>query len=472
MRYNSGKKAAAWSFVERVSSQAISFLIGVVLARLLSPKDYGIVGLTAIFIALSNVFVDSGFANALIRKPNRTERDLSTAFYFNVVIGLCSYSVLWICAPLISDYFDETILVSLIRIVGLNVLLYSLCVVQTAQLTAQLNIRLQTIVNICGQLPAGILAIVLAYYGWGVYALAIQTVFASFIRVILLWICAKWRPHERFNKESFFELWRFGSCLLGANLIGTLFNQMYSVLIGKYIGKSELGYFSKASGLNSNVDSVTSGVVQKVALPLLAVNQADKLQLTNKFREIMCLLVLFIAPLSSFLCFTASDIVILLWTDKWIQCAVLFQLLIVGTMFNPIGQMSLSLIQAVGQSNMILKLEFPKKAIYCIYIVVGFAYGLMGLVVAQIFINVTGALINMWATKRIIPYSYYSQLSDLLKYMVLAFSFGWISSYFVQTQSHILNVVLIFFMIFLMYAISLLLIKDVVFSNFIKKIIR
>ena len=304
--------AAIWSFVERASSQIVSFVIGIILARLLSPYDYGVVGLTAIFIAISNVFIEAGFANALIQNQHRTEKDLSTAFYFNVVVGLFCYVALWIATPFISGWFNEPLLIPLLKIVGLNVVFNSLCIVQTALLTAKLNIRLQTIINLSAQIPAGIVAVILAYRGMGVYVLALQTVLASFIKVILLWFFAKWIPKEKFCKDSFKALWGFGSKLLGANLIGTIFSQIYSIIIGKFIGKKELGYFSKANGLCSNVDGITSGIVQKVALPVLAKYQEDKMQLTEKFREIMRLLVMLIAPLTAVICSASDDIIVLL----------------------------------------------------------------------------------------------------------------------------------------------------------------
>lgn len=346
-----GLSAAIWSFLEKLSSQAVSFIIGIILARLLTPYDYGVVGLTAIFIAISNVFIEAGFANALIQNQHRTEKDLSTAFYFNVVVGLVCYIVLWVATPSIANWFNEPLLIPLLKIVGLNVVLNSLCIVQTALLTAKLNIRLQTIINLSAQVPAGILAMIMAYKCMGVYALAMQTVLSSLIKVVLLWIFAKWIPKEKFNKNSFISLWKFGSRLLGANLIGTAFNQIYSIIIGKFIGKKELGYFSKANGLCSNVDGVTTGIVQRVALPVLAKYQEDERQLTEKFREIMRLLVMLIAPMTSFLCFASDDIIVLLWTEKWLDCSLLFKILIVGIMFGPIGQMSLSLMQALGKNR-------------------------------------------------------------------------------------------------------------------------
>lgn len=465
-----GLSAAIWSFLEKLSSQAVSFIIGIILARLLTPYDYGVVGLTAIFIAISNVFIEAGFANALIQNQHRTEKDLSTAFYFNVVVGLVCYIVLWVVTPSIANWFNEPLLIPLLKIVGLNVVLNSLCIVQTALLTAKLNIRLQTIINLSAQVPAGILAVIMAYKCMGVYALALQTVLSSLIKVVLLWIFAKWIPKEKFNKNSFISLWKFGSRLLGANLIGTAFNQIYSIIIGKFIGKKELGYFSKANGLCSNVDGITTGIVQRVALPVLAKYQEDERQLTEKFREIMRLLVMLIAPMTSFLCFASDDIIVLLWTEKWLDCSLLFKILIVGIMFGPIGQMSLSLMQALGKTGMVLKLEFPKKFVYCICLSIGFYYGVVGLAIAQVFINIIGSLINVWATRKILPYSYVQQLKDILIYILIAFAIGWCVSWLACFASQIVNITILLFLTIFFYSLVLFMIKDSVFKRNIKNI--
>lgn len=467
MSSNSGFTAAIWSFVERLSSQVVSFGIGIILARLLDPYDYGVIGLTAIFIALSNVFIDAGFANALIRNQHRTEKDLSTAFYFNVVIGVLVYSLLWTSTPLIANWFKEPLLIPLLKIVGLNVVLNSLCIVQTAILTAKLNIRLQTIINLSAQIPAGVIAVLMAYRGMGVYSLAMQTVLSSLIKVVLFWIFAKWFPKERFSKGAFLELWNFGSKLLGANLIGTLFSQIYTVIIGKYVGKKELGYFSKANGLCTNVDGVTSGIVQKVALPVLARYQGDEDELTKKFRTIMRLLVMMIAPMTAILCFSSDEIVILLWTEKWLYCSLLFKVLIVGIMFGPLGQMSLSLMQTVGKTSMILKLEMPKKVLYCIYIIIGFQYGVLGLAVAQVFINISGSLVNMWATKKILPYTYWGQIKDIVRYMILAFGIAAVVDKCVHCENLMLVFIVKTIIILLIYMLLLIVSRDSVLMQYI-----
>lgn len=467
MKENSAFKASLWSLIEKFSTQIVGFAIGIVLARLLTPNDYGIVGITTIFIALGNVFIDSGFANGLIRKKDRTEADLSTAFIFNVVVGVTAYFLLFICSPYIAKYFNEQILTTLLRVVGLIMLFNSLCVVPTAILTSKLAIKEQTFINLLSQIPAGLISIYLAYRGFGVYALGIQAVLSSMFKIPMLFVCVKWSPSLVFCKQSFSYLWSFGSKLLAANLIGTFFEQVYSILIGKYIGKDDLGYFSKAQGLNQNVNSISTGVVQKVALPVLARYQSDKTILVVKFRDIMRLLVLVIASISAFLSFASNEIIVILWTDKWLDSAYLFKLLVIGAMFNPIGQLSLSLMQAVGNTALILKLELPKKIIYCVYLAIGFIFGVKGLVISAIFISATAALINMWATKAILPYSYRHQLWDVLKYIIIAYPMAYCVHSVVSFFNPLMNVSIFFVLYFTLYVVTLIVFKDKMLEKYV-----
>lgn len=339
----SAKKATLWSFFERFSTQGVAFIIGIILARLLTPHDYGVVGLMSIFLMLSNVFIDSGFGNAIIRKENIQDQDLSTAFIFNTGVGVSIYLVLVISSPYIALYFDEPILGVLVKIAGFNVVLNSICIVPVALLTAKLNIRIQAVASVISQLIAGILAIYLAFKGYGVYALVVQTVVSNIIKSVILWGAIKWRPTINFSMPSLSYLWNFGSKLLAANLIGTIFNEIYSVLIGKYIGKDDLGYYSKSSQLNNSINNVNGGVIQKVCLPLLSRYQNDTNLLRENFRYVMKLLVFYTAPLASVLCFTSRDIVTIIWTEKWIESAYMFSVLITASIWIPISSLSLML---------------------------------------------------------------------------------------------------------------------------------
>lgn len=469
---NNVTKATVWAIIDRFSSQIVAFLIGVILARLLTPDDYGIIGMTTIFIAISNVFIDSGFANGLIRKLDRTESDLSTAFIFNIVVGVFSYFVLYFSAPTISDYFSEPLLTPVLRIIGLNIIFLSLSVVQTALFTAKLDIKSQALINLLSLIPSGIVAIIAAYSGLGVYSLALQTVLSSFIKMILLWTFSKWYPKTGFSRASFRYLWSFGSKLLLANIIGTIFNEIYSVLIGKYIGKTDLGYYSKASHLNQNVNGTTTGIVQKISLPVLTKYQEDTNELRDRFSNLMRILVLFIAPLSACLFYLSKDLVLFLWTDKWLDCVPIFKMLIIGTMFGPIGQMSLSLLQVSNRTDIILKLEAPKKIVYCMLIAIGFQYGVIGLAFVQILINMIASLFNMYPTKSLLNYSYWRQIIDVFKYMILSYLIGCAVYITLPIFNPVWNITIYAVVFLVAYVVTLVLIKDKIVMDYIINYIK
>lgn len=458
--------AAAWSFIERFSSEIATFAISIILARLLSPSDYGIVGITTVFIAIFNVIIESGFSNALIRKLDRNEHDLATAFYFNAFVGIIAYSILFVTSSYIAEYFEEPVLSNLVKVVSLIVLINSFCIVPNAILTSQLNIKSQAYISIFSQIPAGIIAIFFAYHGLGLWALAIQQVFKSILTCILLWSKVHWFPKTKFSKQSFHYLWNFGSKLLLATLIGTIFNNIYSFLIGKYIGKNELGYYSKGQGLANHISTVSNGIVQKIGLPVLSKYQQDKILLQKKFRSIMCLIIMVIAPLSALCFFEAKDIIILLWTEKWKETIPMFQIIVCTLVMGPIGAMSLNLFQVVNRTDITLKLEFFKKAVFAIVIFISFQYGIYALLLGMLFNNTFAALVNMYPTKYILNYSYISQLVDLFKYIIYSYSIGYALSLIINFDCRLINILLYSIAYISTYTFILYLLKDKYFIKY------
>ena len=389
--------ATIWSVLDRVWAQVVSFIIGIVLARLLTPEDYGLVGISMVFIAFSGVFIEAGFSNALIRKLDRTNADYSTAFHFNAAMGLVMYGVLYVLAPWIADYFEDNQLVPLTRLVSLTVIFNSLCIVQNAILTAEFKMRQQAVINISAQIPSGLLAIYLAYDGFGIYALAIQNVLSSFIRTSLFWYITKWMPTWEFSRESMRYLWGFGSKLIGANFMGTVFNEIYTILIGKFVSKSDLGYYSKGRSLSIQPENICNGVIQKVALPLLANAQNDESLLKDKYQELTQLVTCVMTLISG---------------------VIAFQLLLLASIISYVQTLSLVLLQIVNQTGYTLKLEFLKKPIYLIVIFLLLHFGLIGLLIAYVINSLWGTLVNMSAPHKYIGYSFRAQIKDIAWYII------------------------------------------------------
>lgn len=410
--------ATIWSILDRVWAQIVAFLIGIVLARLLTPEDYGLVGISMIFIAFANVFIEAGFSNALIRKLDRSPTDFSTAFHFNAIMGIVMYALLFFLAPFIADYFEDEQLTLLTRIVSITVVLNSLCIVQNAILTIEFRMKEQAIINIAAQVPAGVLAMYLAYHGLGVYALAVQAILAAAIRTTLFSIRARWLPSLEFNKGSMRYLWGFGSKLIGANLLGTFFNEIYSVLIGKYVGKTDLGYYSKGRSLSTQPDTICNGVVQKVALPLLSQYQENPTTLKAKYRELTQMITCAMTLVSGLLIVCAKPLILIMWGEQWTGTIPVFQLLIVANIVSFVSYLSLVLLQIINHTEYTLKLEFIKKPVFFIIIIFSLRYGLYGLLASLIVNSLLATLVNISAPCKYIGYKYLEQFRDVSKYLI------------------------------------------------------
>ena len=464
--------ATIWSVLDRVWAQIVGFFIGIILARLLTPEDYGLVGISMVFIAFSTVFIEAGFSNALIRKLDRTNTDYSTAFHFNAIMGVVMYAALFIGAPWIADYFDDKQLIPLTRLVSITVVLNSLCIVQNAILTAEFRMREQAIINIFAQIPSGLLAIYLAYRGMGIYALAVQTVLSSLIRTVMFWIVTRWWPSWEFSMESMRYLWGFGSKLIGANFLGTVFNEIYTILIGKYVNKADLGFYSKGRSLSTQPETICNGVIQKVALPLLANTQSDTDLLREKYRELTKMVTCVMTIISGILIVIAKPLIILLWGEAWEGSVIAFQLLLLASVIGYVQSLTLVLLQIVNQTGYTLKLEFLKKPVYLIIIFLSIQYGLIGLLIAYVVNSLWGTVVNMSAPHKYISYSYYEQFKDVLIYVAawIAGSFlVWGYSLLIQ-PCYVVDILLRMVIMAVIYVGFLGLMKDEVFMKYSKQI--
>lgn len=416
---------SVWSLVDNLCCQGFAFFIGIILARLLSPDDYGTIGVVAIFMAIANVFVDCGFGNALIRKKNRTQNDLSTAFYFNIAVGLAVYLVLFAISPLVAMFFKMSILVPLLRVLGLCVIFNALSIVQISVLTADLNIRSIAISNLLTQIPMGCLGVYFAYKGLGVWTLVVQQVGCALLRSIWLWVISKWRPSFIFSKVSFSYLFNFGWKLLCANLLGSFFNEIYSFVIGRHLGASDLGFYTKAKQLAEYPRTIINNVVTRVVLPIMVETQGDLNQVRNIYRRLIRLLGLIIFPVFGLLILIANPMIMILWTDKWNNSILLFQLFCVGLAFGPISTLNFCLLQLLNRTDLTLKLEFVKKPVCFAMLVISLFWGLKGIVFFASLYNIVGTLINMYPTISLLNYNLKNQIKDLsIGFFITFFTIG------------------------------------------------
>ena len=402
-----------WSAIDRFSAQGVQFVIQIFLARLLLPSDYGVIAMLAIFIAISQTFVDSGFSNALIRKLDRNEDDFTTAFIFNIGVGLFFYGILYVCSPFIANFYNLPLLSPITKLLGLSVLFNSLCIVQQAILTIRIDFKTQTYVSLFSVIIAGGIAIYMAYKGYGAWALAWQVIISTFLRAVMLWILVGWKPLGRFTKKSFNSLFGFGSKLLASGLIDTIYRNIYLIVIGKLYASNTLGFYSKAKDFSSYPSSSITGIIQRVTYPVLSEIQNNEERLQNNYRKLLRLSAFIIFPLMIGLAAVADPLIRILLTDKWEGSILLLQILCFSMMWYPIHAINLNLLQVKGRSDLFLKLEIYKKIITTIILFSTLPFGIIALCIGQVANSLIALSINTYYTGKLIKVGFLVQMKDV-----------------------------------------------------------
>jgi len=408
-----------WSAAERFSVQGLQFVIGIILARLLLPSDYGLIGMLAIFLALSQVFIDSGFSSALIQKKDRTETDFSTAFYFNIAIGLSFYLILYLLSPFIADFYNAPILNSLTKVIGLSVFINSLAVVQRAKLSIILDFKTQAKASLIAVFISGIIGISMAYNDFGVWSLAAQLISRTLINSILLWYFSKWLPKLIFSYESFKSLFSFGSKLLLAGLLYTLYGNLYLIVIGKIFNASSLGFYTRAQQFQKLTTENVTAVIQRVTFPVLSSIQDKDEQLVKIFRKFIRIATFVIFPITISLAVLAEPVIEILLTEKWLPTVPLLQLLCIVGILHPLHAINLNIINVKGRSDIFLKLEIIKTILTTIAIAITFSYGIKALIYGQLITSVLTLIITMYFSGKMISYHPFKQFKDLMPIAII-----------------------------------------------------
>ena len=414
------KKGLVWNTVERIMTNGIQFVITIILARLLSPNDYGIIAMPAIFLAIAQVFIDSGFANALIRKPDLNEEDLSTAFFFNVIVGVVAYILLFLSSPLIADFFKTPILSRLLKVTALVVFLNSLGIVQQAVMTKDLNFKSQAIISTISTVVSGVASIWMAYNGYGVWALVYQQVSAALLRVVLLWVYGRWKPLWIWSKESFRYLWDFGSKVIVIGLLDTIFNNVYAFVIGKKYNAEDLGNYSRAQQFADLPINNINSIVQKVTLPLLSEIQEDDSRLGTIYLQIMVMVSLLVFPLLLTLVAVASPLIMVVLGEEWNGCILMFKILCFARLWTPINAININLLQVKGRTDLFLKIEIIKKFVFAIILALTLSRGIMIMLIGYSSITFLAFIINTYYTNKIIGLGFKEQFLAVLPILIIS----------------------------------------------------
>ena len=404
----------AWTGFERIASIGIQFIIGIIIARLLSPKDYGIMGMLAIFIAIAQTFLDSGFANALIQKKDRTNVDYSTVFYFNTIISFVLYGIMFIAAPAIAAFYSMPILTDVTRVVTISLIINGLSIIQTAKLSIDLNFKLQSIASILSVILSGILGIVLAILEYGVWALVFQTIAAALVRTIILWLFSHWRPMFTFSIQSFKTLFSFGSKILCSGMINTIYQDLYTLVIGRCFSAADVGFYNRANQFSFLPANTMTQTVLKVNFPILSQYQNDNIQLLQAYKKLLRIPIFILYPIMFGIMAIASPLVEILLGSKWLPCVPILQILCMGYIWSPLTHINLNLLYVKGRSDLVLKLEFIKKPIAFIILFASIPFGLIGMCIGRAFYFFLAFFLNCFYTNKILNYNFKTQIREIM----------------------------------------------------------
>lgn len=425
-------KGVIWSSVERFSVQGVQFLVMLVIARILDPKDFGLVGMLAIFLAVAQSLIDSGFSQALIRKQDRTDVDNNTVFFFNIVVSVLLYGILYAIAPWVAFFYEEPQLIGLMRVLCILIVINSFAVVQRAIYTATINFKTQAKASFIAALTSGTVGIYLAKSGYGVWTLVWQQILNAGFNTVLLWIYSNWYPRFLYSWKSFRELFAFGSKLLASGLLDTIYRNMYGLVIGKIFSASSLGFYTQAHRFTDLPSANLTGIIQRVTYPVLCSIQDDDERLRNDYRQLLRLSAFIIFPLMCLLAGIANPLIDLLLGDKWLFAATLIIPLCFSMMWYPIHAINLNLLQVKGRSDLFLRLEIIKKLIGVIILIISIPFGLLFMCYSGIVSSLLCLAVNTYYTGKIINVGFVMQLKDLSTLLVTSVLTYAISYYFSQ----------------------------------------
>jgi teichuronic acid exporter len=410
-----------WSFIDNISNSGITFLVGLVLARLLTPEEYGIMAMITIFIAISNSIIDSGFSNALIRKTRIERVDYNTVFYFNLTVSILIYVLLHLAAPAISVFFKEPVLLAVIRIIGWVLIINALAIIPRTQFVRNVDFKTQTKVSLISSISSGVIGIGMALGGMGVWSLVGQQLSRQFLNTLFLWVYSKWHPVWEFSTESFKELFGFGSKLLLSGLLNTIYKNIYYIVIGRFYTSAQLGQYTRAEQFNMIFSSNLTSVVQRVSYPVLSSIQEEPERLREAYRKVIKITMLITFACMLGLAAVAKPLILILIGEKWLPAVYFLQIICFSGMLYPLHAINLNILQVKGRSDLFLKLEIIKKIIAVGPIVVGIIYGIECMLWGGVLISFIAYFLNSYYSANLINYPTSEQIKDILPTFLTSF---------------------------------------------------
>ena len=419
-----------WKFAERMSSQLVSVIVTIILARLLMPSDYGTVTLVTIFITIANVFVNDGFGVALIQKKDADDLDFSSVFYFNFSMCLVLYAVMFIVAPYIAIFYEDMTLTSVIRVLSLTIVISGVKGIQQAYVSRNMLFKRFFFSTIGGTIFSAFLGIGLAFSGCGVWALVAQQLSNTMIDTLILWITVKWKPKKEFSWKRLRTLFSYGWKLLVSSLLDTVYNNLRNLIIGKMYSSADLAYYNQGDKFPKIIVTNINTSIDSVLLPTMSNEQDDRNRIKSMTRRAIKTSIYVMAPLMMGLAFCAESIVELVLTDKWLPCVPFLRLFCITYMFWPVHTANLNAIKAMGRSDCFLKIEIVKKIVGLFFLLSSMWFGVMAIAYSLLLSSILSQIINAWPNRQLLGYGYLEQVRDFAPGILLAIGMG-ICVYFI-----------------------------------------
>jgi teichuronic acid exporter len=417
-------KNILWSAIERFSVQGVQFFLTIIIARLVAPEDYGLIAMLAIFLAIAQSFIDSGFSNALIQNQVRSETDCSTVFFFNIFIALVFYFILYFISPAIANFYERPILRDLTRLVSLSIIISSFSNVHLAINIIAHDFKTQAKSSLLSILISGILGIILAYNGYGVWALVIQSLTNQLLFTIFLWKFTKWHPILVFSRKSFKTLFSFGSRLLVSGLLHTIYMNLYSIIIGKLYSASKVGYFNQANTLSNFLSINITNILTRAVYPIQCELQNDKEKLKIVLIQYKRITIFIIFPLLVGVYVLSEPLIHILLTDKWMPSVNLLKILCVANIFYPLMVLNNNILNVVGRSDLFLKAEIVKKILGISILLSTMHFGLTFLCIGLVIYNFFDLIIIIFFVKKVINISYKEEFANIMPTLSITIIMG------------------------------------------------
>ena len=439
MSGNIGKKAASgmvWTAIQKYSQMFIQFLSGIILARLLTPFDYGCIGMLSIFMVVAEAFIEGGFGSAIIQKKNPSQEDYSTIFYWNLGMATFMYGVLFFSAPAISRFYRIPVLSDVLRVQGVILFIYAFNVIQRSQLRKKLQFKIISIVTLVTSIIAFCVTLVMAFKGCGVWALVVQHLISAAIPTIVFWVYSKWRPKAVFSWASFKELFSFGAYMFLTHIIDKIGTQIQGLLIGKVYNPATMGYYSKALSTERLASTSISQVMTQVTFPIYAEVQDDKKRMTQMVKRLVTSLAYVTFPMMFILLLLAKPLFVLLYSDKWLQSVPYFQILCIAGLAYCLQSVNLQTISAIGKSRTMFFWTLLKRSVGIGFIVGGlWLFGMDGLLWGTVLNTWFSLFVNMGLVSKHIGYRLHKQLLDLFPILLVS-SIAAIVCFFIGKYIH------------------------------------